>query len=113
MQLLKLVEQFYATLLLQDDKVTSNHMHRAEKTRDDSEESEGPLSLQVVCPNSYTHFKLYNYSHCIQESLFEFLNQHYTVKVLAPISCHSFISSLEEYSSNCRVSFTMPFAIGP
>lgn len=41
--MLKLVEQFYATSLLQDDKATGT-----EKTCDESEDYEGPLSLQVL-----------------------------------------------------------------
>lgn len=41
--------------------------------------------------------------------MFEFVRQHYTVKTLAPISCHAFISSLEEFHSGDKASSYINF----
>ena len=38
-----------------------------------------------------------------KELLFEFVRGHYLVRILMPISCHTFISSLEEFCSNDKV----------
>ncbi len=96
MQLLELVEQLYATLLLQDDQIV-------ESSDDDDDDDDDPLSFYVCYAFMPTKYIIFTSNSTLQESLFEFMFQHYAVKTLAPICCHAFISSLEEYYSNHKV----------
>lgn len=98
-QLLDLVEEFYAHILLQDDE--------AIVTTDDGED------LPTLCvrhdhyTNTISKLKVFQ---CFKESLFEFVRGHYLMKLLTAGSCHAFISSLEEFykNSKVRINYLLP-----
>ena len=97
-QLLDLVQQYYATLVLQDDTATL--------ASDDTNDEDGPLTLYV----RYTKIILKALStSCFcspKELLFEFVQNHYHMRSLAPISCHALITSLQENHVNNKVHIT-------
>ena len=84
------MEQYYATVLLQDDKALTN-------------DDDYLLSLPVCIIRPRESKTIYSWL-ILQKSLFEFMCQYYLVRNLAPISCHAFISSLTEFYHQDKVS---------